>query len=293
MTFPAPDAVDLFAGPGGWDVAARSLGLHVLGIEWDHAACKTRRAAGLPTIESDVREYGPADFPSVQGLIASPPCPTFSMSGNGSGRRELEAILAGVKTLSAEQEVDYSLFSDDRTGLTLEPLRWALAAARSGHPFRWLAFEQVPAVLPIWQAMGDVLHAESYGVATGVLRTEDFGVPQTRKRAILIARLDGKVALPVPIHDRPVTMHEALGWGYTDKFAPAVTAGGFQTGGWEPFANARIRRELGRRLTVREAAILQTFPADYPWQGTKGQQGGQIGNAVPPLLARAVLAAVV
>lgn len=44
------------------------------------------------------------------------------------------------------------------------------------------------------------------------------------------------------------------------------------------------------RITTREAGILKTLPADYPWQGNKGQQFPQIGNAVPPLLAGHLLA---
>ena len=43
-----------------------------------------------------------------------------------------------------------------------------------------------------------------------------------------------------------------------------------------------------RRLTPEECAILQDFPLDYPWKGTKTSQYRQIGNAVPRSLARSL-----
>lgn len=369
------DVVDLFAGPGGWDVAARELGLSVLGIEWDHAACETRRAAGLSTIEGDVRGFGPVDFPVARGLIASPPCQSFSVAGGGSGRRALEDVLSLVKAAEARQDVDdlLSAFEDERTALVLEPLRWALEAVDLLRPFEWLAFEQVPTVLPVWEAMAEVLRREGYSVAVGKLSSEQFGVPQTRKRAILVARLNPEAVLPAPTHraykkgtpqdagDRNllpwVPMADALGWveprvvvsNYgtggnsskrgertSDDHPPAVTSKvdrnkvrwlkmGTATGSavrssddpapvvyfgarlntvtWHPECPP-TRAELEaaglgsspvgpERITPTEAAVLQSFPADHPWQGSRTKVFEQIGNAIPPLLARAVLSAVV
>jgi hypothetical protein len=92
-------AIDLFAGPGGWDYACRILGFDPLGIEWDDAAVATRAAVGLRTLQADVSALDPLDVGYDEGgaydrrcvdlLIASPPCPSFSAAGKGLGIEDL------------------------------------------------------------------------------------------------------------------------------------------------------------------------------------------------------------
>ena len=263
-------AIDLFAGPGGWDVAAAALGWEPLGVEWDAAACETRAAAGLSTLRGDVAaltpvtvmedQFGPGV--SLDGLIASPPCQAFSMAGKGEGRRALAAYRAAIIDMAAGRPVDVEALDaasgDPRGHLVLEPLRWALALRP-----RWVALEQVPPVLELWEITAAGLRQHGYRTWTGELTAERYGVPQTRRRAILLARLDAPVVEPEATHARYVaprrrraqeeslfaapelerivrpedrdllpwvSMAEALGWGMTDR--PALTAAaGTKSGG--------------------------------------------------------------
>ena len=89
---------------------------------------------------------------------------------------------------------------------------------------------------------------------------------------------------------------------YLDKPAPTVNAGEVKgstlvnrTDGNPRLnrASCALHHDTGRRrLTVEECAILQDFPADHPWQGTKTSRYRQVGNAVPPRLAEVIARAI-
>lgn len=93
--------------------------------------------------------------------------------------------------------------------------------------------------------------------------------------------------------DRPcVTLGNAVfrgligGTGAKAAIVAAIDAGTFIP---SPHGNGHGHTEA-TRITVGEASALQTFPHDYPWRGGVTVVGTQIGNAIPPTLARAVLA---
>jgi DNA (cytosine-5)-methyltransferase 1 len=326
--------VDLFAGPGGLDSAARELKIASVGIEWDANACETRRAESLETVQKDVRDLDPEHFDGSNVLAGGPPCQTFTVAGHGAGRKALDQVLGFAHRFAARESLesirtDLKALSDERTGLVLEPLRWILQALDDSKPYEAVILEQVPAVLPVWQAFGEILTDNGYLVAQpAILHTEQYGVPQTRRRAVLIARWgaspawDGIApALPQPTHRRYrkgvsrdrgaagapwATMGDALKRHRHEEF---VVVSNYGTGG-DPKARGRRRsnepaatvtgkisrnRVIGLdgeelpRFSLNEAGLLQSFRDGYKWSGKDVSQ--QIGNAVPPLLGVHVIAA--
>ena len=236
--------LDLFAGAGGWDEGARMAGFQgrILGVELDHAACRTGVAAGHWRVRADV-----ATFPlrhlagRVAGVVLSPPCPTWSAAGDGAGKVDIGNVLRLIADYAAGREPGVYGWVDTRSALTAQPMRYVAELAP-----RWIALEQVPPVLPIWQYTAELLRKRGYRTWCGVLSAEEYGVPQTRKRAILVASLDGPVGPPAPTHQAyvagrapevdddlfgsplppPVSMATALGWNESARVVSNYGTGG-------------------------------------------------------------------
>jgi len=310
-------ALDLFAGTG-WGVACQWLGIEEMGVEIMPDAVATRAANGMNTIYNDVWNglLDPSFQEDYDILIASPPCQTFSIAGDGNGREALDDVLSAIASGVYKDPValhELTTTTDPRTALVLTPL----AHVWRDRPM-YVVFEQVPPVLPVWAACGVAMAEMGYSVWVGNLYAEEYNVPQTRKRAVLIARLDGKEATAPTaargdgryVKGKPGTWHsmyDALGWGFVTR--PAMTVSNAVGRGLQGGSGARktVQDALAdgsfvpsihakdssyaesTRITVAEAGVLQSYPRDFKWQGTKTNQFLQIGNAVPPLMAKAIL----
>ena len=306
--------VDLFSGAGGITKGFEMAGLKgICGMDWFEAAGKTyRRNFNHPFIEGDIKspEKKAAFYEAVKkGLNGKPlnivaggfPCQGFSMAGNrivDDPRNSLyKELLEIVTTLQPEFVVCENVVG--------------LRSMLSGR------VEEM--IINDFAEVG-------YQINVTVLRAADYGVPQKRDRVIFIGNRIQKINFhPEPIFSPAnyVTTGEAIGdlmllqdnvafnhvqtkhrpdmaqrmmdldegkslyKGYSDAWKKCPWDEASCTIK-ENHGGVNIHPKLPRVLTAREMARIQSFPDDFIFEGPKNKQLVQLGNAVPPLLSKAI-----
>jgi len=285
-------ALDYCAGIGGWELALRQRQLVGLGIEnagWPIAA---RVANGLETIWGDLTTL-PRSLQSSFGrrVVGSFPCQPFSQN-----------IKGGADPLA-----------DPRAQLMLTGLAHLLFMRPEV-----VCLENVAKAAPLMRRLGQRLATKGYTWDVQVVNAADYGLPQTRKRALLVARHDQQpVAWPTPTHANPaasflvddglrkpwVTLAEAVGYSFSGPQAwgnrlPCCTVVGSFDAHQHAEPRYRPHGDVSRQndpgaisLTLEQRLMVQGFPAGWQLAGPVTQRDLQVGNAIPPVLADVALTA--
>ena len=277
--------VDLFCGCGGLSLGFEKAGMDVVaGFDNWASALEVYRSnfthpaimANLTNVEESVgkiRQFEP------DMIIGGPPCQDFSSAGKrneDNGRGDLT--------------VCYSRIISE-----IKP--------------RWFVMENVERILKT-QKLQDALavfRAAGYGLTYTVLNAALCGVPQKRKRFVMIGKLGEqddfiKATLLSNLSDHEMSVAEYFGDKLDIKYyyrhpRSYARRGIFSTA--EPSATIRgVNRPMPqgyqlhpgdpvdslegiRPLTSHERSMIQTFPEDFDFQGTKTNVEQMIGNAVP------------
>jgi DNA (cytosine-5)-methyltransferase 1 len=296
-------SIEICAGAGGQALGLEQAGFaHTALIEIDHHACDTLRLnrPHWNVIHGDVRDFGASSFYGIDLIAGGVPCPPFSIAG---------------KQLGSADERD--LFPE-----ILRMVREAMPKAVIIENVRGI-FN--PAFDSYRKRIKQNLKKLGYVVDWRILNASDFGLPQLRPRAVLVAlREEFAEYFFWPEHSElnAPTVGEALydlmserGWRYVDRWkhqasriAPTLVGGSKKHGGPDlgPTRARNAWAELGvdglglaneapesdfngqPRLTLRMVARLQGFPDDWQFSGRKTPAYRQIGNAFPPPVARAI-----
>ncbi len=290
--------LDLFAGCGGLALGFEAAGFKTIGFEKLKDASDTYNR-NLPgkckqlVLEPDQELVEAADV-----IIGGPPCQPFSVFGNQNGKKDARdgfpAFLSSVERYHPQI-------------VLIENVRGMLYQNKS-------YFDHIRAMLA---SLG-------YVVEWKLLNAVNYGVPQKRERLFIVGH-KGEWNFPQP-HEHQFTAGEALGelafqtpagskflTESMDKYVAYYEKVSFCTrprdlhldepsrtvtcrnlnGATSDMMRVRLPDGRRKRLSVREGARLQSFPAWFEFCGSDGSQFNQIGNAVPPLLAKALARSVI
>jgi len=332
MRSPKLTAIDLFAGAGGASQGLKDAGFTVLAaVENDRFAAETYRRNHPRTllVESDIVTVSPSKLRIKLGL-----------------RREALTLLKACPPCQGYSSIGKMDISDPRNDLVAEMVRFAVEFLP-----KIVLLENVPG-LRRDQRFKDVLQALTelgYVVREYILDARDFGVPQRRRRLIVVAVRDRRRSvLPADLvslldkrffRGKP-TLHKIFSYDKTraarrdplqkklptradvDARIRAIPVGGnrkhlpadlvlpcharlrsaavasygrIDLGAVAPTMTTRcttpacgsfIHPTEPRPITLREAALIQTFPRKYVFAGGRTQIERQIGNALPVRMAR-------
>ena len=309
MTF-----VDLFCGAGGLSKGFEMAGLQgVCGLDWfDEAGQTYRRNFSHPFVYGDIKEEAVKRvfYDTVKEGLAGRhldvvaggfPCQGFSMAGNRIVDDPRNSLYLEMLEIVRTLQPDFVVCEN------VKGLRSMLGGA----------VEQK--IIADYKAIG-------YDMNVTVLCAADYSTPQKRERVIFIGnRIGVKNYHPKPIltpsqyvttgqaigdlmshpadaafnhvptkhrADMAVRMQElpegeSLYKGYSDAWKKCPWNQASCTIK-ENHGGVNVHPKLPRVLTAREMARLQSFPDDFIFEGTKNKQLVQIGNAVPPLLGKAI-----
>jgi DNA (cytosine-5)-methyltransferase 1 len=283
-------AIDLFAGCGGLSLGFQNAGFEVVAAfdKWKESCDVYTANFDHPIFQVDLLEVeGVEQFnewnPDI--MIGGPPCQDFS----SAGKRD--------ETLG-------------RADLTISYAK-LISKVRPA----WFLMENVERIRKsqVLQETLSILKASGYGLSSTVLDASYCGVPQIRKRFILVGHLHSKDGF-LDHHfvknqfAHPLTIHDYMGEKLDIQFyyrhprsyarrgifsihEPSPTIRGVN----RPVPKNYKKHEGDlcdpkevRPLTTLERSYIQTFPASFKWLGTKTCVEQMIGNAVPVKLGQYV-----
>lgn len=288
--------VDLFCGCGGLSLGFMKAGFKVLaGFDfWDDAIAVYEKNFTHPAIKQDLMDIANASLKiksySPEIIVGGPPCQDFSSAGKrdeNNGRGDLTVSYAKIIS-------------------TVRP--------------EWFVMENVERIRKtqkLNEAVG-IYKEAGYGLTSTVLDASFCGVPQKRKRFLMIGHLNSPdnfidYYLGKNLAEKPMTVADYFGdrldvqyyyrhprsyvrRGIFSVDEPSPTIRGVNRpmpNGYHLRPNDPVQTKEGiRHLTTRERSMIQTFPEDFIFIGSKTAQEQMIGNAVPVKLAQYVAEAI-